>query len=167
MGGSSQVAAGRLPRFEMDCGECPRSQNSLFGWLVRNPTLRCSWNQSRPWGWLAHCSRWQLRRCLSTPSGLMPGGKNAPAGWWRKSTAATDTAGLRSRTGPLENGDYSTFAPLSLMGLAHFSISLTTNFARYSGVRFSGGTMLAPRSARRLATASSFKVSTTDACSLD
>lgn len=49
----------------------------------------------------------------------------------------------------LTNAPHSSLAPLALMGAAHRSISLGTNFARYSGVRRSGGGMVTPMPLKR------------------
>src|ERR1039458_6925738 len=39
--------------------------------------------------------------------------------------------------------------PLALIGAAHFSISLAVNLPRYSGLRRSGATIMAPRPCKR------------------
>src|SRR5262249_25111864 len=52
-----------------------------------------------------------------------------------------------------EHAPHSTLAPLALMGAAHRSISLGTNFVRYSGVRRSGGGMVTPMLSKRSRTA--------------
>ena len=49
----------------------------------------------------------------------------------------------------LTNAPHSSLAPLALMGAAHRSISLGTNFARYSGVRRAGGGMVTPMPLKR------------------
>src|SRR3954470_21486151 len=56
---------------------------------------------------------------------------------------------------------HSTLTPLALIGAAHFSISLVTNAARYSGERRSGATSIAPRPCSR-----SFTIGESIACSI-
>src|SRR5258708_296927 len=51
---------------------------------------------------------------------------------------------------------YSTVTPLALMGPAHFSISLLTNWPRYSGVARSLDTTCTPRPCSRSRTAGVF-----------
>src|SRR5262245_31855119 len=47
------------------------------------------------------------------------------------------------------SNDYSMMMPLALIGPAHFSVSLLTNEARYSGVLRSGVAICAPRPPNR------------------
>jgi hypothetical protein len=54
----------------------------------------------------------------------------------------------------------------ALIGAAHFEISLSTNFCRYSGERRSGATIVAPTSFSLAYTAGVFMASTAVALSL-
>jgi len=56
--------------------------------------------------------------------------------------------------------------PLALIGPAHLAISLTTNFARYSGDLRSGATRSAPISLRRSCKAGVRRVASMASCSL-
>src|SRR5262245_65779815 len=61
---------------------------------------------------------------------------------------------------PLVDAGHSALAPAALIGPAHFSISLATNFCRNSGERRSGATTSAPSSFSRAATAGVVSVAT-------
>jgi len=66
---------------------------------------------------------------------------------------------------PITRPPHSIASPLALIGPAHFAISLTTNFCRYSGDLRSSSTTMAPMSLRRCCTDGVSIAATAAACS--